>query len=74
MITFCKFLELKKSKLFELVAKYHKNPHNFSIQYDRRTINRKIVLGIEKNIVRKLKIGKDLIENKEIPTKYYNYI
>jgi hypothetical protein len=39
----------------------------------RRTINRKIVLGIEKNIVRELKVEKDLIENKEIPIKYYNY-
>jgi len=56
------------------VAKYHKNPYNFSIQYDRRTINRKIVLGIEKNIVRKLKIGKDLIENREIPIIITNNI
>jgi len=55
-----------------LVAKYHKDPYNFSIQYDRRTINRKLVLGIEKNIVRELNIEKDLIENKEIPIKYYN--
>lgn len=39
----------------------------------RITINRKIVLGIEKNIVRELKIEKDLIENEEILIKYYNY-
>ena len=55
------------------MAKYHKDPYNFSIQYDRRTINRKIVLGIQKKIVRELKIEKDLIENKEIPIKDYNY-
>ncbi len=39
----------------------------------RKTINRKIVLGTEKNIVRELKVEKELIESKEIPIKYYNY-
>ena len=66
-------LKIKKRRFFELLAKYRKVPDNFSIQYERKTINRKIVLGIEKNIVRELKIEKDLIENKEIPIKYYNY-
>ena len=39
----------------------------------RKTINRKIVLGTEKNIVRELKVEKELIESKEIPIKDYNY-
>ena len=38
----------------------------------KKTINRKIILGMEKDIVRELKIEKDLIENIETPIKYYN--
>jgi len=66
-------LKIKRSRFFELLAKYHKDPDNFSIQYERKTINRKIDPDIEKNIVKALEIEKDLIENKEIPIKYYNY-
>ena len=36
-------------------------------------LNRKIGLDIEKNIVKALEIEKGLIENKEIPIRYYNY-
>ena len=50
-----------------MLAKYHKVPDNFSIQYDRRTINRKMNPDIEKNIIKELKMEKDLIENKDIP-------
>ena len=66
-------LNIKKRRFFELLAKYRKDPDNFSIQYERRTINRKIDPDIEKNIVKELKIEKDLIKAKEVPIKYYNY-
>jgi len=66
-------LRIKRSRFFELLAKYRKNPDNFSIQYGRKTINRKIDPDIEKNIVKELKIEKDLIKAKEVPIKYYNY-
>jgi len=45
-------LKIKRRRFFELLAKYRKDPDNFSIQYERRTINRKIDPDIEKNIVR----------------------
>ena len=54
-------------------AKYRKDPDNFSIQYERKTINRKIDPDIEQNIVQELQIEKDLIKAKEVPINYYNY-
>ena len=49
-------LKIKRRKFFELLAKYREDPDNFSIQYRRRTINRKIDPDIEKNIVKALEI------------------
>jgi hypothetical protein len=66
-------LKIKKRRFFELLAKYRQDPDNFSIQYERSTINRKINPDIERNMVKELKIEKDLIKNKDIPIKYYNY-
>ncbi len=66
-------LRIKRSRFFELLTKYRNDPDNFSIQYERKTINRKINPDIERNIVKELKIEKDLIKNKDVPIKYYNY-
>ena len=66
-------LRIKRRRFFLLLAKYRKDPDNFSIQYERKTINRKIDPDIEKNIVKELKIEKDLIKAKDVPIKYYNY-
>ena len=40
-------LGIKRRKFFELLAKYRKDPDNFSIQHERKTINRKIDQAIE---------------------------
>jgi len=66
-------LKIKRRRFFKLLAKYRKDPDSFSIQYERKTINRKIDPDIEKNIVKALEIEKDLIKNKDIPIKWYNY-
>ncbi len=66
-------LRIKRRRFFELLAKYRKDPDSFSIQYERKTINRKIDPDIERNIIQELKIEKDLIKAKEVPIKYYNY-
>jgi len=66
-------LKIKRRRFFELLAKLHKNPDSFSIQYERKTINRKINPDIEKNIIKELRIEKNLIKAKEVPIKYYNY-
>jgi len=44
-------LRIKRNRFFELLVKYRKDPDNFSIQYERRVINRKVDLEIEKNII-----------------------
>jgi hypothetical protein len=36
-------LKTKRRRFFELHVKYHKEPDNFSIQYNRKIINRKKV-------------------------------
>ena len=66
-------LKIKRRRFFELLAKYRKDPDSFSIQYERKTINRKIDPDIEKNIIKELRIEKDLIKAKDVPIKYYNY-
>ena len=40
-------LRIKRSRFFELLAGYKKDPDNFSIQNNRETINRKIDQVIE---------------------------
>ncbi|GAG74974.1 unnamed protein product, partial [marine sediment metagenome] len=66
-------LRIKRRRFFELLARYKKDPDNFSIQYNRKTINRKIDKAIETNIIKELKIEKDLIRAKDVPIRCYNY-
>jgi len=66
-------LGIKKTRFFALVKRLKTDPENFSISYSRKTPTRKISKDIEKNIVKELKIEKDLIKAKEVPIKYYNY-
>ena len=60
-------LGIKRSRFFELLNRYKKDPDNFSIQYNRKTINRKIDKAIEINR------EKDLIKAEGVPIKCYNY-
>ena len=66
-------LRIKRSRFFELLTRYRKDPDNFSIQYKRNTSNYRIDREIEANIIRELMIEKGLIKNKDIPIKWYNY-
>jgi len=45
-------LRIKRRRFFELLAKYRKDPDSFSIQYERKTINRKIDYAIERQFIR----------------------
>ena len=59
-------LKIKRRRFFKLLNKYKKYPNNFSIQYNRKTINRKIDKAIETNIIKELNTEKDLIKAKEV--------
>ena len=56
IIYILQMLKIKRRKFFELLAKYCKDPDNFSIQYERKTINQKLDRDIKKNIVEELKM------------------
>ena len=66
-------LGLKRSQFFELVNKYRETPDSFTIEYSRKWSNRKIGEGIEKNIIKELKIEKGLIDDTAMPIRFYNY-
>ncbi len=66
-------LGIGKSRFFDIVKEYRKNSDGFSVQYIRKTKTKRIPQEIEENIIKELKIEKELIENREIPLKHYNY-
>lgn len=59
-------LGIKRSRFFELMNRYRKDPDNFSIQYNIKTINRKIYQDIETNTIKELNTEKDLIKAKGV--------
>ena len=61
-------LGLKKTRFFALIKQLKEDPENFSISYSRKVPTRKISKDIEKNMVKELKIEKDFIKVKEVPT------
>ena len=56
-----------------MAKKYQENPDTFSIQYARKGRTRKIPQGIENNILKELSTEKELIQNKNVPIRSYNY-
>ena len=66
-------LGIKRRRFFKLLARYKKDPENFSVSYSRRIPTRIISKDIETNIIKELKIEKDLIQAKEVPIRWYNY-
>lgn len=65
-------LKIKRSRFFELLSRYKNNPEGFSIQY-KRTTPKRIRKHLEKIIIKQLETEKKMIENKDIPIKFYNY-
>ena len=66
-------LRIKKSRFFELLKKYLRDPHNFSLEYKRKSAARRISIDVERSIIKELKEEKKLIEDKDISLTSYNY-
>lgn len=66
-------LALKRSQFFNLVAKYRDNATEFTIKHQGNEGNRKISETAEAAILVELKKEKQLIDNKSMPVKFYNY-
>lgn len=58
-------LNIGRSRFFELVKSYRKDPEQFSIAYKRHQRTRSIDSGIEHNIIEELKISKKLIDRRD---------
>jgi len=65
-------LKIKRSRFFKLLAEYKNNPDNFSVTYKREN-SKRIIPQLEKIILNELKKDKELIMNKNIPVRNYNY-
>ena len=66
-------LGIKRGRFFLLLKHYKECPDKFSIQYRRNTKTRTVPQAVEDNILRELQIEKDMIDNPDIPVRYYNY-
>lgn len=67
-------LGIKRARFFKILRKYKNNTDGFSIQYIREKETRGIDKEVEENIIKELSTEKKLIiENKDVPTKFYNY-
>ena len=66
-------LGIKKSRFFMLLKQYKENPQHFTVQYQRTSAPRSISPEIEQNILKELAIEKEIIQNKDVPLRSYNY-
>ena len=65
-------LGIKRSRFFKLLNDYKSDPAGFSIQYRRKSC-RRISRGLERHIIKELEKDKKMIENKDIPIRFFNY-
>ena len=68
------YLEIGKSRFYQLVDEYEDDPQGFSVRYVRTEATRALDPAIEQNILKELKTEKEkIIDNPHVPTKHYNY-
>jgi hypothetical protein len=65
-------LGIKERRFFALLGRYRRSPTAFSIQY-RRTQPPRISEEVEEAILKELAVEKQLIEDKDVPIRSYNY-
>jgi len=68
------YLEVGRTRFYQLFHKYEDDPQEFSVEYSRESINRQISDETEKKIISELKTEKEkIIDNPDVPTRRYNY-
>lgn len=68
------YLEIGRTRFYQLVLKYETDSAAFSIDYIRKSSNHRISQEAENQILSELKIEKEkIIDNPAVPTKQYNY-
>jgi len=65
-------LGIKERRFFALLGRYRRSPTAFSIQY-RRMQPPRISDEVEEAILKELAVEKQLIEDKDVPIRSYNY-
>lgn len=66
-------LGVKRSRFFKLLSAYRDKTSEFNIEYVRKKSGHKISDKAEKAILDELKAEKKMINNRDLPIRYYNY-
>lgn len=68
------YLEIGRTRFYQLVRMYYDNPEQFSIKHQRCEPTRKLNALVDKSILHELKVEKEkIIDNPDVPTTRYNY-
>jgi transposase len=67
------YLEVGRTRFYQLVTNYEEEGSSFAIDYDRTTPTRRIDPAVEKNIKHELTTEKKLIDNHDVPIRRYNF-
>lgn len=68
-----KNLEIGRSRFFKLLSSYKADPNKFDVGYAREKATRRISEEADKAILEGLESDKELIDNKDMPVRDYNY-
>jgi hypothetical protein len=68
-----KQLECQKTRFYELLKAYRKNPERFTIAYARHKPQHRLPLRVDRVIREELEKDRQLIRHPKIPVWYYNY-
>jgi hypothetical protein len=66
-------LQCKERRFYQLLKKYKENKKKFTIAYPKKKAHNKLTKKSEKIIKKELEKEKALINDKNIPLKYYNF-
>ena len=51
LVYILEILKIKRTRFFELLRQYREDPDNFSVEYKRKRVSRRISEEVEKNII-----------------------